>query len=164
MTGLSGNVEYDVQVRAVSASGDGLWSETKTAKTIATGDTPVFADGTAATRYIAEHSAAGTYVGAPVSASDAAGTELAYTLGGADAALFTLDAQTGQIKVGAGTRLAYDTEPYKFTVEVMATGSSGASAKITVTIAVIDEDLGPWAVSTTPTGTGLSIGMRYSRE
>ena len=30
MTGLTGNAEYDVQVRGVNASGDGLWSDTAT--------------------------------------------------------------------------------------------------------------------------------------
>ena len=142
VTGLSGNVEYDVQVRAVTASGDGLWSEKSSARTIASADVPVFADGPAATRSIADNSTAGDDVGAPVAASDAVGNELSYTLGGADAALFTINAKTGQIKVGAGTRLDYETEPHTFTVEVTATGPSGAGAAITVTIAVIDARLG----------------------
>ena len=142
VTGLSGNVEYDIQVRAVSASGDGLWSETRSARTIASADVPVFADGPTATRSIADSSVVGADVGTPVSADDAAGSELAYTLGGADASLFTIDAKTGQIKLGAGTALDYESEPYTFTVEVTATGPSGAAAAITVTIAVIDARLG----------------------
>ena len=143
ITGLAGGAEYDVQVRAVNASGDGLWSETMIAAPIAADASLVFVEGTAATRSIAENSAEGTDVGMPITASDANDNELTYTLGGADAALFTFDEETGQIKVGAGAAPDYETEPYAFTVEVTATGSSGASATITVTIAVIDVNLGP---------------------
>ena len=142
ITGLAEGTEYDVQVRAVNGFGDGLWSDTKSDKTIDWIPFPMFVDG-AATRSIAENSAEGTDVGMPVAASDADGNELTYTLGGADAALFTIDEKTGQIKVGAGTALDYETEPHTFTVEVTATGPSGASATITVTIAVIDKNLGP---------------------
>ena len=143
ITGLTVETEYDVQVRAVIATGDGLWSETKSAATIATGDLPVFVDGVTATRSVAEYSAAGTNVGMPIAASDANDNALTYTLGGADATLFTIDENTGQIKVGAGTALDYETEPHTFTVEVTATTPSGAGATISVTIAVIDMNLGP---------------------
>ena len=147
ITGLAGDTEYDVQVRAVNTSGEGLWSDTKSDKTVASNPFPVFVDGAAATRSIAENSAEGTDVGMPVAASDADGNELTYTLGGADAALFTIDEKTGQIKVGAGTAPDYETEPHTFTVEVTATTPSGASATISatisVTIAVIDANLGP---------------------
>ena len=143
ITGLAEGTEYDVQVRAVNASGDGLWSDTKSDKTIDWIPFPKFVDGAAATRSIAENSAEGTDVGMPVAASDADGNELTYTLGGADAALFTIDEKTGQIKVGAGTAPDYETEPHTFTVEVTATGPSGGGVIITVTIAVIDVNLGP---------------------
>ena len=142
ITGLAEGNEYDVQVRAVNGFGDGLWSDTKSDKTIDWIPFPMFVDG-AATRSIAENSAEGTDVGMPVAASDADGNELTYTLGGADAALFTIDEKTGQIKVGAGTAPDYETEPHTFTVEVTATGPSGGGVIITVTIAVIDVNLGP---------------------
>ena len=142
ITGLVGGVEYDLQVRAVNASGDGLWSETHSAATIATGDVPVFADGASATRSIADTLVEGADVGMPIAASGAAGSTLTYTLGGADAGRFTIDEMTGQIMVGAGTEFDYEVPPHTFTVEVTATGPSGASATITVTIAVIDEHLG----------------------
>ena len=142
ITGLAEGTEYDVQVRAVNGFGDGLWSDTKSDKTIDWIPFPMFVDG-AATRSIAENSAEGTDVGMPVAASDADGNELTYTLGGADAALFTIDEKTGQIKVGAGTAPDYETEPHTFTVEVTATGPSGGGVIITVTIAVIDVNLGP---------------------
>ena len=143
ITGLAGDTQYDVQVRAVNAVGDGLWSDTESAATTAVDDLPVFVDGVTATRSVADNSAEGTNVGMPIAASDANDNELTYTLGGADATLFTIEENTGQIKVGAGTALDYETEPHTFTVEVTAANSSGASATISVTIAVIDANLGP---------------------
>ena len=143
IAGLTGGAEYIVQVRAANAVGEGRWSDEKRARTIASTDVPVFEDGPTATRYVTELSILGTDVGTPVSASDAAGSELAYTLGGADAALFTIDGKTGQIKVGAATKFDYEAGPHTFTVEVTAISPTGARANVTVTIAVFDEDLGP---------------------
>ena len=143
ITGLAGDTQYDVQVRAVNAVGDGLWSETENAATTAADDLPVFVDGVTATRSVAENSAAGTNVGMPIAASDANGNALTYTLGGADAALFTIEEDTGQIKVGARTTLDYEAGKNTFAVDVTAANPSGASATITVTIAVIDVKLGP---------------------
>ena len=79
----------------------------------------------------------------PIAAGDADGNTLTYTLGGADAALFTLDENTGQIKVGAGTTLDYEADQTTYTVDVTAANPPDAGATITVTITVIDADLGP---------------------
>ena len=141
ITGLAGDTQYDVQVRAVNAVGDGLWSDTENAATTV-GDLPVFADGVTATRSVEDNSVEGTNVGMPIAASDANDNALTYTLGGADATLFTIEEDTGQIKVGAGATLDYEAEKNTFAVDVTATGSSGASATINVTIAVIDANLG----------------------
>ena len=79
----------------------------------------------------------------PIAASDANDNALTYTLGGADATLFTIEEDTGQIKVGARTTLDYEAEKNIFVVDVTAANPSGANASITVTIAVIDVNLGP---------------------
>ena len=102
---------------------------------------PEFPEGPGTVRSVAENSPMGTHVGNPVAASDVDDDELAYTLGGVDAALFTVEEETGQIKVGAGTALDYETEA-SYTVDVTATDPSGASATITVTVMVTDVDLG----------------------
>ena len=52
---------------------------------------------TAPTRSIAENSAAGTAVGAPVRATDSDGDSLTYTLGGSDAATFSIGRTSGQL-------------------------------------------------------------------
>ncbi len=58
---------------------------------------PVFDDGDAAIRTVAENTPPGTAIGTPVSATDAEDDPLSYTLGGTDASAFSLDRATGQL-------------------------------------------------------------------
>ena len=111
----------------------------------------VFTDGTIVARSVAENTvpdpndADADKVGAPVAATDANNNPLTYSLGGANAALFTIDADTGQLRVGAGTALDYETTS-SYAVTVVATGGRGGSARITVIILVTDVGLGPYDV------------------
>ena len=86
-------------------------------------------------RSVAENTAVGGNVGAPVVATDAdTGDTVAYSLSGTDMASFDIDS-TGQITVGAGTML--DAEGTQTTYMVTVTASDGvASDTIDVTIAV----------------------------
>ena len=93
-------------------------------------------------RSVAEKTDTGGAVGDPVAATSPDGGALTYALAGADAALFAIDAGTGQIRVGAGTALDYEAEKNIYAVDVIATDSSGASATVAVTITVTDVDLG----------------------
>ena len=63
-------------------------------------------------RSIAEHSAAGTAVGAPVTGTPYNGVALTYSLTGKakDSGLFVIDSATGQIKVATGATLDYETD------------------------------------------------------
>ena len=65
-------------------------------------------------------------------------------MSGADAALFAIDSETGQIRVGDGTVLDFEGGRNTFTVNVTATDTSGTGALITVTIEVMDIDHGPY--------------------
>ena len=87
--------------------------------------------------------ASGDNVGSPVMAMDPdPNTDLlVYTLSGADAGAFRVR-DNGQIEVGAGTELDYETET-TYMVTVMAEDSFGASATIMVTIMVTDMDEKP---------------------
>ena len=87
-------------------------------------------------RSVLESAPESAFVGDPVAATGAGSEPLTYTLGGNDAALFTIDASTGQIRVKAGKTLSPDIGD-TYTVVVTATGASGASADITVTIMVV---------------------------
>ena len=76
LTGLTSGKSYDVQVRAVNAEGNGAWSASGSAIT----------DASAVSRSVVENSAAGTNVGAAVTAtSNPNGYTLTHSLGGADA-------------------------------------------------------------------------------
>ena len=103
----------------------------------ATNSAPEFAAATAA-RAVAENSAAGTAVGAPVTATDAdSGDTLEYRLEGTDAGSFTIDSASGQIRTRTG--VSYDHEAAKNSYAVTVKASDGtASATIAVTIDVTD--------------------------
>ena len=89
------------------------------------------------TRSVAENTAAGENVGDPVMAIDEdEGDTLTYALSGDDAASFAIDAATGQIMVGEGTVLDFESEKTTYTVTVTATAGDGLSDMVTVTITV----------------------------
>ena len=99
-------------------------------------------------RFVAENSPTAATAGAPVAASDADPgdrAKLAYTLSGPDADLFTIDGAAGQIRVGSGTVLDYETPPRSYSVTVAAADPSGARDDITVTIEVADANEAPLA-------------------
>ena len=93
---------------------------------------PVFVEGERARREVAENTAAGSPIGAPVAATD--DQELSYSLGGPDADSFAIDASSGQLRTRAP--LDHEARP-EHTVTV--TASDGvASASIAVTVSVTD--------------------------
>lgn len=90
------------------------------------------------TRTVAENSVPGSPVGAPVSVIRNSGNKVAYSLEGPDAALFAIEQDTGQILVGEGALLDYESGTASYTVEVVADPRSGADVRTTVTITVTD--------------------------
>ena len=92
-------------------------------------------------RSVAENAGAGEAVGSPVTAMHPDGGALTYALSGPDAASFTIDERTGQIRVGAGTAMDYEADKNVYAVTVTAADSSGASAAVAVTISVTDVPL-----------------------
>ena len=99
-------------------------------------------------RMVAENTKAGLPIGAPVSARDADGDLLIYTLGGPDAASFNISIRTGQLKTKSS--LNYENKSV-YTVVVTATDPFGAAAKIEVTINITDED-DPAQIRVVPNG------------
>lgn len=105
---------------------------------------PMFLDAngevaTTTTRMVAENSATGTAVGMPVMATDTdRGDTVTYTLGGTDAASFTIGSDTGQIMTSAD--LDYETK-MTYMVTVTATDEEGETAMIDVTINVTNVGL-----------------------
>ena len=83
---------------------------------------PSFTDGFRTTRSIAANVRSGGPVGEPVTATHPDDLELTYSLSGTDAALFTVDEETGQIRVREGTEL---TIGRTYTMNLTATDSAG---------------------------------------
>ena len=81
------------------------------------------------TRSVAENTAAGVDIGAPVTATAVGGT-VTYTLGGTDAASFDIVAETGQLRTKAA--LDYETRS-SYEVTVTATDADGS---VTSTVAI----------------------------
>ena len=97
--------------------------------------------GLSVARSVAETAGAGVKVGTPVTAESPNGSVFTYTLSGEDAALFTIDASTGQISVRDGAELDYESNKRSYTLWVTATDSSGVSSTVTVVIQVSDVEL-----------------------
>ena len=119
LTGLTASKTYEVRVRATKDEGDGPWASASTVT-----------DGNVVTRSVAENSPAGTNVGAPVTAtSNTNGYDLNHTLSGTDASSFSIASDTGQITVGTGATLDYDTKS-SYSVIVTVTAAVAGIASI----------------------------------
>ncbi len=134
---LDRGTSHEVQVRAVSAEGAGEWSESLTART-AENQAPVFEEGASTTRQIEENSAAGENVGAPVTAADADGDEVAYALEQPEQTPFHIDTVNGQLMTrGGGATLDFETQP-EHPVTVRVEDGHGGSATTVITIFLLD--------------------------
>ena len=167
---LTASTAYEVQVRAVNADGDGAWSASGSGTTGSpSNNAPAFANDTAArsfTETVGDATeAAARDVGAVVTATDADGDTLTYTLEGADAAKFTVNSSSGQIRTKVGER--YDREAKaSYAVTVKADDSNGGTDTVAVTISVnnaVEIPLAPGmpAVSAT-SGSTTSLDVSWT--
>ena len=145
------DTEYTYRLRAINEDGEAEWSNDPSSSLRAVppppppntggggggfGPAPVapsFTDGFRTTRSIAANASSGGPVGEPVTATHPDDFEVTYSLSGTDAALFTVDEETGQIRVREGTDL---TIGRTYTMNLTATDSAGFGAIIIVTIEV----------------------------
>ena len=130
-----------LRVVASYTDGEGSGKSATSAATVAVAaatGSPTFAD-RVVSRSVDENSAGGVAVGEPVEANDADGDPLTYSLDGDDASSFTIDTDSGQIRVAAGADLNFETKPlYSVTVSVTDNKDSEGNADSTVddTVAV----------------------------
>ena len=96
---------------------------------------PVFTEGTHTTRSVREYTLGATPIGDPVSATDANGGYLTYTLGGPDADSFRIGESNGQLRTDAA--LHYGTKN-SYSVTISVSDSNEGTDSITVTIYVTD--------------------------
>ena len=105
---------------------------------ISLNDAPTFAAETTE-RMVDENSAEGAAVGDPVAATDPNDTDvLTYSLDETGDMYFDIDSATGQISVGAGAMLDYESATTSYSATVTVTDMGGLSDTIDVTINVAD--------------------------
>ena len=134
---------YSVTVKAEDGNG-ATDTIAVTIKVADVNEPPIFADSTT-DREVAENTAAGGNVGAPVSASDEDGDNLTYTLAGSDADSFDI-VSGGQIKTRTGVTYDHETNPsYVVTVGVSdgkdASGEADRTVDDTTTAFITVTDL-----------------------
>ena len=119
------------------------------------GNNPPEFDSFSTDRSVEENSDGDTPVGDPVTATDADGDALNYSLTGispGSADLFTVDPSTGQILVAPDAVLDYeDSNPNSYSVTLTATDPSTRDDSIDVTITVTDVNESPEATGDTAT-------------
>ena len=133
--------EYSVTITVDDSNGG---SDTITA-TITVTDVdeniaPVFTESDGTTREVVENTASGVNIGNPVAATDANNDNLTYSLGGEDAASFSINTANGQLRTHAA--LDYETDD-SYSVSIMVRDGNGGSDEIAVTISVTDENEAP---------------------
>ena len=145
VAGLANKTRYRFQVRALYTTGSANKSDEVTATPFGRA-APIFGEGSSATRSVPEMTGTGQNVGSPVTASDADGDPLTYSLGGADAASVAIDAVSGQLTTVAP--LDYEAESrYWVSVSVSdgkddsgnADPAADANIQVTITVTNVDE-------------------------
>ena len=102
---------------------------------------PTFTEGTSTTRSVAENTATGQAIGAPVAATDAdSGDTLEYTLAGTDKKSFGIHLNTGQLLTQAA--LDFETKS-SYAVSISVSDGNGGTDSIEVAITVTDVDEQP---------------------
>ncbi len=111
---------------------------------------------------VAENTAAGEDIGAPVAAMDVdSGDTWTYTLGGTDAASFDIVADSGQLQTMA--ELDYETQT-DYEVTVIATDTAGLMDEITVTINVADVSVTDGDTAVANSAPAFDDGPSTTRE
>ena len=102
---------------------------------------PRFTDGFRTSRSLAVNARPGDAVGDPVAATHPEDDVVTYSLSGANTALFTVDEETGQIRLGQAVALELG---QTYTVNLTATDTSGTGAIIIVDIEVTEAPPDPY--------------------
>ena len=141
ITNLNADTQYEVQVLARNGEGDSPWSDSGFGRTnVAGNNAPEFV-GDMTTRRFRENTPPGRNIGEPVTALDADGDTLTYTLEGRDAGSFTIVGTSGQIRTRSGVTYDYETKR-SYVVTVKVDDRKGGTDIIAVTIYVTDADEG----------------------
>ena len=181
ITGLDEDTSYSVQVRAKNAEGTSAWSRVVTVKTNKSDNAPPTFNPVIAEEMTVDENQSRRDVGNAVNATDTVteSEKLTYELGGRDAALFSIDSKTGQIRTrsslnhedpACGYVSAATPTTCTYTVRVKVKDNGGGSDSIEVVITVADVEEAP-SKSSTPrvtatkdTGWSLDVTWNEPRD
>ena len=174
VTDLENDVKYTFQVRAVdkvSDVGAGTPSDIALATPLVRNHAPEFGLDDGVTLTVDEKESPGNHVGSAVTATDPdEGDTLVYSLSGTHASSFRIDASNGQIAVGSGTTLDYESGLREYSVIVSVHDrlntdgdqdtTNDDSIDVTINVNNVDE-AGTVSMSTTwpREGTTLSASL-----
>ena len=174
VTDLENGVKYTFQVRAVdkvSDVGAGTPSDIARATPLVRNHAPEFGLDDGVTLTVDEKESPGNHVGSAVTATDPdEGDTLVYSLSGTHASSFDIDASNGQIAVGSGTTLDYESGLREYSVIVSVHDhldtdgdqdtTNDDSIDVTINVNNVDE-AGTVSMSTTwpREGTTLSASL-----
>ena len=160
ITGLMAHTDYQVRVRALNGELPSDWSPPGSGQSNNT--TPAFGRVDVA-RSLPENTPPGEDVGVPLTATDDDGDTLTYSLEDTDAALFDIDAQSGQIKTKAGVTYDYETKA-SYSLTARASDLLNASDILALNIRLTDVDEKPAtpAAPTVRAPAGSSTSLRVT--
>ncbi len=124
---------------------------------------PVFDDRESTARSLAENTAAGQPVGAPLTATDQDSDALIYSISGTDAGSFDIDAATGQLQTKSGVTYDYETKS-TYSVAVEVSDGNGGAATVAVTVSLSDVNETPSATSCFTNLNELTASVEYAGE
>ena len=145
ITGLQRGKLYQVQVQARNAEATGEWSQSGEART-RPNRAPELDENTLPDSFsVDEGKSPGQGIGSAYTATDPDSDPVSYTLAGDDAGVLTIASTTGQIQVGEGHTLDYESPADKnrdntYNIEIVAADGYSGTDKLTVTISVINID------------------------
>ena len=149
---VGGDISVTVRTRSTGGGGGGGGAPANRA--------PTFDEGESASRSVAENTPPGTAIGKPVTATDRDRDRLTYSITGGDAARFSIDGSTGQISVGQGTALDFESKSsYAFTARVSDPGNRRDTIAVSITVTNVDE---PGVVTITPEQPRIGVQMTAS--
>ena len=170
VTDLENDVVYTFQVRAVdkvSDVGESPPSNIARATPLVRNHSPEFIDGESVTLSVDERESPGNDVGRAVTATDPdVDDTLVYSLSGTHASSFEIEASNGQIVVGSGTTLDYESGRREYSIIVSVNDrlntdgdqdtTNDDSIDVTINVNNVDED-GTVSMSTTRPREGAAL-------
>ena len=116
-----------------------------------------------ATREVPENLPSDQNVGNAVTATDADGDTLEYTLEGTDASSFDIVSTSGQIQTKSGVTYNYEATQNSYSVTVTASdGTASATVDVTITVTDVDEQSAKPAKPTVTATSGSSTSLDVS--